>query len=34
MAKKEETLSYRSYSHEDEVKRAKWFKEDLDKGDG
>ena len=30
----QEPESFRSISYEDELQRAKWFKEDLDKGDG
>lgn len=33
-ASSQEPESFRSISYEDELQRAKWFKEDLDKGDG
>ena len=29
-----ETESFRTFSYEEELQRAKWFKEDLEKGDG
>ena len=33
-ANSQEPDLFRSISYEDELQRAKWFKEDLDKGDG